>query len=90
MPTNISDLTWARIADAQRFVPASRSTYYNWLESGAVRSRRINGARYIDMDSLRQFMESAPSKPSKAVSRQMTARAFKSADKRAAQKGVEA
>ncbi|MGC1324006.1 MAG: helix-turn-helix domain-containing protein, partial [Candidatus Udaeobacter sp.] len=69
-------LGWGRIRDAQSYLPASRSTYYNWLESGAVRSRRINGARYIDMDSLRQFIEGAPSKPSKAVSRQMTARAF--------------
>jgi len=84
MKTTIAELAWARIRDAQSFVPASRSTFYNWLKSALVRSRRTNGARYIDMQSLRQFIESAPSKPSKAVSRRMTKRAFASADARAA------
>jgi hypothetical protein len=84
LPANIADLEWGRICDAQRVIAASRSTYYNWLEVGLVRGRRIGGARYIDMDSVRQLAENAPSKPPKAVSRQMTKRAFASADKRAA------
>lgn len=80
--TNIADLSWARIADAQRVVSASRSTFYNWLASGLIRSRRINGARFIDMHSLRQLMENAPEKPTPAMRRKMKRRAEKSADAR--------
>ena len=80
----IAELAWARIADAMRVVPASRSTIYNWMEDGLVRSRRIGGARYVDMQSLREFIEGSPSRPSKKVSRRMTKRAFASADARAA------
>jgi hypothetical protein len=79
---NIAELSWARIADAQHFVSASRSTFYNWLDSGLIRSRRINGARFIDMDSLRQLMENAPQKPTPAMRRKMKRRAEKSADSR--------
>jgi hypothetical protein len=82
--TTVSELSWARISDAQRFVPASRSTYYNWFDEGLVRSRCIKGARYVDMESLRQFIEGAPSKPSKKVSRRMLKRAHASAAARQA------
>jgi hypothetical protein len=86
MPTNIdsNETEWRRIRGAQRTYPASRSTYYNWIVNRQVRSKRINGARYIDMESLRRLFESAPEKPPAAVRREMTKRAFASADKRAA------
>jgi hypothetical protein len=85
--SNINQLEWGRIPDAQRVVAASRSTYYNWMVTGRIRSRRINGARYIDMASLRALFAKAPEKPSAKVSREMTKRAFASADKRAAKNG---
>ena len=75
------EIEWARIRGAQRRFPASRSTYYNWIQARQIRSRRINGARYIDMDSLRRLFENAPETTPKAVSREMTKRALASADK---------
>jgi hypothetical protein len=81
---DFDELQWARIRDAQRFVPASRSTYYNWIEDGRIRARRINGAKYIDMESLRRLFAKAPEKPPKKVSREMQKRALASADARAA------
>jgi putative DNA primase/helicase len=44
--TNIVDLEWGRIRDAQRVAPLSRSQYYNLIESGRLKSRRIGGARF--------------------------------------------
>jgi hypothetical protein len=80
---DFDELQWARIRDARRFCTASRATIYNWIADGLIRSRRINGARYIDMESLRRLFAKAPEKPPKKVSREMTLRALKSADARA-------
>jgi hypothetical protein len=77
------ELEWARIADAQKFAPLSRATYYNLIESGRLKSRRIGGGRFICMASLRELFEKAPEKPSKKVSDRMRERAFASADSRA-------
>lgn len=84
----INELAWGRIRDAQRVVPASRSTYYNWIKSGLVHSRRIQGARYIDMDWLRRSFENAPAKAPAKVQREMKKRALASAKARAAKNGV--
>jgi hypothetical protein len=86
-PTSIEKLQWGRIRDAQCLVAASRSTYYHWIATGAIRARRINGARYIDMQSLKALFATAPERPSAKVSREMTKRAFASADARAARNG---
>lgn len=88
MKTATNETEWRRIGGAQRTYPASRSTYYNWIVNRQVRSKRINGARYIDMESLRRLFESAPEKPPAAVRREMTKRAFASAEKRAAKNGA--
>ncbi|HEY2143360.1 MAG TPA: hypothetical protein VGH06_03315 [Candidatus Udaeobacter sp.] len=82
MSTNIAELEWARIRDAQRAYPASRSQYYNWIEARMIRSRRIGGARFIEMQSLRELFDKASSKPPKKISRMMSERAYASADKR--------
>jgi hypothetical protein len=79
----IDELEWGRIRDAQRAYPASRSTYYNWIKTRRGFSRRIGGARYVCMSSLKELFESAPEKPEKAISREMKKRARASAKKRA-------
>lgn len=83
MKTETAELEWGRIRDAQRRYPASRSTYYNWIETHRGLSRRIGCARYIHMPTLESLFQTAPEKPTKAVSRQMTERARASAKKRA-------
>jgi hypothetical protein len=65
---------WRKISEAQRFVPASRTTYYSWIENGLIRSRVIGGARYVDMESLQQMVERSPQRPSTAVRRKMQRR----------------
>jgi hypothetical protein len=71
---DFDELQWARIRDARRFCTASRATIYNWIADGLIRSRRIKGARYIDMESLRRLFETASERPSKRVSREMQKR----------------
>jgi hypothetical protein len=83
------ELQWGRPSHVQRIYSIPRSTLYTLVSSGAVRSRRINGARYIDIDSLKELFENAPEKPSKAVSREMRKRARASVKKRASVKNRE-
>jgi hypothetical protein len=86
MNTNIAEIEWARIRDAQRIAPFSRSQYYNLIEAGRIRSRRIGGARYICVASLRELFARAREKPSKKISNAMRDRAYASASARAAKR----
>jgi hypothetical protein len=72
-------LGWSRIDDARRFVPASRAQYYIWIAEGKIRTARVGGARYVDMDSLKQLFETAARKKiPKRVSDRMRERAYAS------------
>jgi hypothetical protein len=89
MKTEIDELEWGRIRDAQRSVAVSRSTLYGWIEKYRGLSRRFGGARFIHMPTLHSLFQTAPEKPSKAVSREMKKRARASAKKRASAKNGE-
>jgi hypothetical protein len=66
---------WGRIKDAQRVVPASRSCFYNWINAGYVISRRMGGARYIDLNSVRNLLASAPLSADAELQHEMKRRA---------------
>jgi hypothetical protein len=70
---------WARIRDAQGFAPVSRSQFYTWIADGSVRTARIGGARFVDMESLKQLFEHAAAKKTpKRISERMRQRAYAS------------
>jgi hypothetical protein len=77
-----TNLQLGKISDAQKLVPASRATYYTWINDGSVRSLRINGSRYIDLSSLETFVQKASSKTPKKISNEMRRRAYISAEAR--------
>ena len=83
---NIDELEWGKISDAQRRYAASRSTYNNWISTRQVVSKRVGGARYVYIPSVRELFEGAPAKPSATTSRRMRQLGHLSAQARAAAK----
>jgi excisionase family DNA binding protein len=71
---------WRSISDAQKHLPASRSSYYEMIADGRLKSIRIGGSRYISMDSLEQLIRKADSKKlPQRISQEMRARGLASA-----------
>jgi helix-turn-helix protein len=85
---NEIQLEWAKISDARKIVPASRSTFYNWIAAGQIRSRRVNGTRYIDVASLRQLFAGAPLSPAADEQHEMQRRAALSVARRREKHGA--
>ena len=82
------EIAFGRFADLQRIYGIPRSTAYVLINQGLIKSRYVRpkggGIRLIDFNSVRAFLARAPERPSAKVSRDMTKRAFASADARAA------
>jgi hypothetical protein len=71
---------WRSIADAQKHLPASRSSYYEWIANGRLKSIRIDGSRFVSMDSLEQLIQKAEAKKlPRRISQEMRARGLASA-----------
>ena len=51
---------WMKVATAVRYSGISRSSLYELLNSGKIRSHRIGGSRLIDRESLDAFISSQP------------------------------
>jgi hypothetical protein len=92
MPTNIdSEILWGTFRDLERRYSIPRSSGYVLISEGLIRSKLIRhkgqrgaGRRLIDMKSVEEFLAGCPEKPSVKISREMTRRAFQSADKKRA------
>lgn len=78
-----NEVLWGTFADLEHRYRIPRSTGYAHLANGDFRSKRVHGRRLIDMRSVEAFLNRCPERPPKKVSREMTLRAFKSADVRA-------
>lgn len=58
---------WIRINDACRFASVTKPVLYDWLRRGLVKNfsnrqrGQIKGARLVNLESLRQFLESRSS-----------------------------
>jgi hypothetical protein len=86
------EILWGRFTDVERVFSLPRSTTYNLIKDGVIRSRLVRrkgqrgcGMRLIDMQSVRDFLENAPEKTPKRISDRMRERAYISADARATQ-----
>jgi hypothetical protein len=83
------EIAFGRFADLHRIYGIPRSTAYILINQGLIKSRYVRpkgsrgGIRLIDFNSVREFLARAPERPSAKVSREMTRRAFASADARA-------
>jgi hypothetical protein len=74
---------WKSITDAQKYLPASRSSYYGWIALGRLHSIRIGGSRYISIDSLEQLVRRAAAKKlPRRISEEMRQRGLASSAKR--------
>ena len=88
--TFFTEIEFARIPDITLKFGIGRSTIYQCLNEGLIKSKYVrtrgskHGLRLIDLNSVRAMLASAPDKPSKSVSREMKRRALASADARAA------
>jgi|SRR5215510_10426084 len=97
METKIGDsdeILWGTFRDLKRKYSIPRSSGYVLIQEGAIRSKLIRhkgqrgcGRRLIDLRSVESFLNGCPDKPTAAVRRTMTKRAFASADKRAVNNG---
>jgi hypothetical protein len=96
MRTNLdsNEILWGTFRDLERKYSIPRSSGYVLIQQGAIRSKLIRhkgqrgcGRRLIDLRSVEAFLNGCPEKPTAAVRRTMTKRAFASADKRAAKNG---
>jgi len=88
------EILWGTFRDLERKYSIPRSSGYVLIQEGLIRSKLIRhkgqrgcGRRLIDMRSVEAFLNGCPEKPTAAVRRTMTKRAFASVDKRAAQNG---
>jgi hypothetical protein len=77
------EVLWGRFSDVHRVFSLPRSTVYNLIADGVVRSRVVKrkghrgcGIRLIDMQSVKRFVESSPAKPTKRMSDRMRETAF--------------
>jgi hypothetical protein len=89
-----NEILWGTFRDLERKYSIPRSSGYVLIQEGLIRSKLIRhkkqrgcGRRLIDMRSVEAFLNGCPEKPTAAVRRTMTKRAFASADKRAAKNG---
>jgi hypothetical protein len=89
-----NEILWGTFRDLKRKYSIPRSSGYVLIAEGAIRSKLVRhkgqrgcGRRLVDMRSVEAFLNGCPEKPTAAVRRTMTKRAFASADKRAAQNG---
>lgn len=51
---------WLKISTAVAYSAIGRSTLYELMNAGKIRSHRIGGARVIDRESLDAFISSQP------------------------------
>jgi hypothetical protein len=88
------EVLWGTFRDLERKYSIARSSGYVLIQEGLIRSKLIRhkkqrgcGRRLIDMRSVEAFLNGCPEKPTAAVRRTMTRRAFQSADARAKNDG---
>lgn len=65
--TPVLEPEWIRIKDACRFASVTKPVLYEWMRCGLVKNfsnrqrGQIKGARLVNLDSLRRFLESRAS-----------------------------
>jgi hypothetical protein len=84
----LNEILWGRFPDVERVFSIPRSTTYDLINEGLIRSRllrqkgqRGSGVRLIDMQSVRDYIESCPQKTPKAIRTRMRECGFASGSK---------